>query len=79
MHKERWDYFIFLYEADRVGITSTGDDDFDELFRYAADSGHKGLPPGVEESTFEIYQQFKTDPQAFSADAEATVEVEAAQ
>jgi len=78
LHKERWDYPIFLYEADHVGITATGEDDWDELYRYSAGDGHKGLPPGVESTAFEIHQQFKADPHAFFADAEEVAQAEAA-
>ena len=66
-HKERWAYSIFLYEAQRVGITATGEDDFSELLP-ADEIGNKlGLPPDVSISALEMYRLFRDDPAAFAA------------
>lgn len=67
--KERFPYPIFLYEAEHVGITATGETDRvpNELvpneFRPGAD---------VELTTIDLYRRFRTDPKPFlSAGAHA--------
>ena len=59
--KERFPYPVFLYEAERVGITATGEDDLNELCRFPKDNP----PPGVDKTCFELYQEFKKNPKAF--------------
>lgn len=59
--KERFAYPIFLYDAERVGITATGDDDQNELCRYPKDN----LPPGVSLSCLEHYERFRSDPDSY--------------
>jgi len=61
--KERFPYPIFLYEADYVGITATGDTDRipNELF------SNEFQPADVEQTTLELYQRFKADPKPFLA------------
>jgi len=59
--KERFPYPVFLYEAERVGITATGEDDFNELCRFPKDNP----PPGVEITCLELYQEFKKNPKKF--------------
>lgn len=59
--KERFDYPIFLYEAEKVGITATGEPDANEL--YPNDSLPAGMNP--EETCLELYRRFQVDPQAF--------------
>ncbi|SDY22889.1 type I restriction enzyme M protein [Hymenobacter psychrophilus] len=61
--KQRLDYPVFLYEADRVGITATGEPDLNELYPNAAP-----LHPD-EPTALELYQQFQQDPAAFVASA----------
>ena len=57
--KQLFSYPIFLYEAEKVGITATGDDDTNEL-------GPKGtLPPEVEKSALEEYAEFRAKPNAY--------------
>jgi len=53
--KERWDYPVFMYEAEHVGITATGESDFNELYPNDA------LPPGVERSCLELYREFRNE------------------
>lgn len=57
--KERFPYPIFLYEAVKVGITATGDADQNELFP----NGNK--PPGDAKTCLELYQEFRSNPNAF--------------
>lgn len=59
--KERFPYPIFLYEAERVGITATGEDDLNELCRFPKDN----VPPGVEKTCFELYTEFLKNPKGF--------------
>jgi type I restriction enzyme M protein len=59
--KSRFPYPIFLYEADHVGITATGDTDRvpNELVP------NEFKPADVELTTLELYQRFKADPKPF--------------
>ena len=58
--KERFAYPVFLYAADKVGITSTGEADQNELFP------HPNQPPGTEGKTcLEVYRAFIQDPKPF--------------
>ncbi len=61
--KERFAYPVFLYDAEHVGITATGEQDTCELYP----SETLGLPPGVtaEETALEQYRRFRTDPRSF--------------
>ncbi len=68
--KQRLDYPVFLYEAERVGITATGEPDLNELYPNPTP-----LHP-AEPTALELYQQFVRDPAAFAAaqtEAEPTV------
>jgi type I restriction enzyme M protein len=60
--KERFGYPIFLYEAEKVGITATGEPDANELYP------NDRLPAGMnaEETCLETYQRFVKNPEAFS-------------
>lgn len=57
--KERFPYPIFLYEAEKVGITATGDADQNELIP------NDNLPSGVDKPCLEFYQEFRRDPKSF--------------
>jgi hypothetical protein len=59
--KQRFDYPIFLYEAEKVGITATGEPDANELYPNA------NMPDEMkpEDTCLELYRQFVADPQAF--------------
>ncbi len=56
--KERFNYSVFLYEAERVGITATGEPDTNELYPNA------GLPVGMKstETCLELYRRFRKNP-----------------
>jgi type I restriction enzyme M protein len=59
--KERFDYSIFLYEAEKVGITATGEPDANELYP------NDRLPAGLksEDTCLELYRRFRKDPKVF--------------
>ncbi len=57
--KERFPYPIFLYEAEKVGITATGDADQNKLFP------NDSIPAGVTKTCLELYQEFRRNPEAF--------------
>jgi len=57
--KERFSYPIFMYEAEKVGITATGEADYNEL------SPNDNIPPGLEKTCVELYQEFRNNPEIF--------------
>ncbi|MBI5805596.1 N-6 DNA methylase [candidate division TA06 bacterium] len=59
--KERFDYPIFLYEAEKVGITATGELDINELYPNA------NMPIGTkpENTCLELYWRFFRNPKVF--------------
>jgi len=59
--KKRFDYPIFLYEAEKVGITATGEPDVNELYANA------NMPTGMksEDTCLELYRRFLKDPGVF--------------
>ncbi len=61
--KSRFLYAVFLYEAEHVGITATGETDRvpNELF-----SGNH-IPEGMEKTTLELYREFRATPKFFLA------------
>jgi type I restriction enzyme M protein len=59
--KSRFDYPIFLFEAEKVGITATGEPDANEL--YPNDRMPAGMNP--EDTCLELYRRFRKDPGAF--------------
>jgi type I restriction enzyme M protein len=59
--KERFDYPIFLYEAEKVGITATGEPDANELYPNATMPA--GMKPG--ETCLELYRRFCKRPADF--------------
>lgn len=60
--KERFDYPIFLYEAEKVGITATGETDTNELYPNAR------MPDGMmpKETCLELFRQFLKKPKMFA-------------
>ena len=52
-------YPIFMYEADRVGITATGAADDNELFP------NPRVPQAVKKTALELYREFAKSPSAF--------------
>jgi len=57
--KERFSYPIFLYEAEKVGITATGDDDLNELYP------NDDVPQGIDKTCLELYSEFRSSPESF--------------
>ncbi|MFH1954228.1 MAG: N-6 DNA methylase [Pseudomonadota bacterium] len=57
--KERFPYPIFLYEAEKVGITATGEQDQNELVP------NDNQPPGITKTCLELYQEFRRNPEPF--------------
>jgi type I restriction enzyme M protein len=57
--KERFPYPIFLYEAEKVGITATGEQDQNELVP------NDNQPPGITKTCCELYQEFRRNPEPF--------------
>jgi type I restriction enzyme M protein len=58
--KERFDYPIFMYEAEKVGISVTGEDDQNELYPNA------NQPEEIEKTCLEWFREFLADPKAFA-------------
>ena len=58
--KERFDYPIFMYEAEKVGISSTGEEDQNELYP------NSNQPQEIEKTCVEWYREFLSDPEAFT-------------
>jgi len=54
--KERFDYPIFMYETEKVGISATGDEDQNELYPNA------NQPEGIEKTCLKWYQEFLLNP-----------------
>ncbi len=60
--KVRFDYPIFMYEAERVGITATGEEDQNELYP------NSNLPNDCEKTCLEWYREFQLNPNVFSSE-----------
>jgi len=63
--KERFPYPIFLYEAEKVGINATGEQDQNELVP------NDNQPPDITKTCLDLYQEFRHNPKPFFL-AEAT-------
>ena len=57
--KKNFDYPVFLYEAEKVGISATGEADLNELYP------NDRVPPGIEKTCLELYREFREDPAPF--------------
>jgi type I restriction enzyme M protein len=57
--KESFPYPIFLYEAEKVGIAATGEQDQNELVP------NDNQPPGNTKTCLELYQEFQHNPEPF--------------
>ena len=57
--KERFDYPIFMYEADKVGISAIGEEDENELYP------NPKQPNSCTKTCIEWYREFLADPQRF--------------
>lgn len=62
--KEGFDYPIFMYEAEKVGISATGEEDQNELYPNA------NQPASCEKTCLEWYQEFRLNPDSLREDAE---------
>ncbi len=62
--KGRFDYPIFMYEAEKVGISATGEEDQNELYLNA------NQPEGLEKTCLEWYREFLADPEGFLGEEE---------
>jgi type I restriction enzyme M protein len=63
--KERFDYPIFLYEAEKVGITATGEADRNELHP------NDNPPPDLAATCLDLYREFRRDPDRFFVNGSA--------
>ena len=61
--KSRFPYPVFLYEAEHVGITATGETDRVPNELVPGDC----KPEGMEQSTLELYREFQANPEPFLA------------
>ena len=57
--KQKLNYPVFFYDADKVGITATGDDDLNELYP------NKDKPNGIIKTALEHYRRFLRDPKSY--------------
>jgi type I restriction enzyme M protein len=62
--KKRFDYPIFMYEAEKVGISATGEEDQNELYP----NGNQ--PSNCDKTCLEWYRDFQANPSAFAATGE---------
>jgi type I restriction enzyme M protein len=58
--KARFDYPIFVYDAQSVGITATGEPDANELYP------NPNPPADSAKNCLDLYQEFRRDPAAFN-------------
>jgi len=58
--KTRFDYPIFMYETEKVGISATGEDDQNELYP------NPNQPTNIKKTCLEWYRDFVVDPNAFA-------------
>ncbi|MEX1098642.1 MAG: hypothetical protein WED34_21525 [Planctomycetales bacterium] len=65
--KERFDYPVFLYEAEKVGITATGEPDANELYP------NDRMPAGMtaDETCLALYRRFSKSPEGFALEDRA--------
>jgi type I restriction enzyme M protein len=57
--KERFDYPIFMYEAEKVGISATGEEDQNELYP------NTNQPEGIHKTCLEWFREYLQDPAEF--------------
>ncbi len=60
--KSRFPYPVFLYEAEHVGITATGETD--RVPNELVPSGYKS--EGIEKTVLELYREFRANPEVLS-------------
>ena len=61
--KSRFPYPVFLYEAEHVGITATGETDRVPNDLVPGDD----MPEGIEKAALELYREFRANPARFLA------------
>ena len=64
--KERFPYPIFLYNADKVGITATGEEDQNELYP------NSNQPSDCNVTCLELYHQFRSNSERFMLNLEGS-------
>lgn len=57
--KERFDYSVFMYEAEKVGISATGEEDQNELYPNA------NQPEGIVKTCLDWFRKYLIDPTEF--------------
>jgi len=57
--KQRFDYPVFLYEAEKVGITATGEQDENELYP------NPRVPQDLQKTALDRYRDFLRNPKPF--------------
>ena len=57
--KERFDYLIFMYEAEKVGISATGEEDQNEMYPNV------NQPEDCQKTCLELYREFLSNPSTF--------------
>lgn len=65
--KERFSYPIFLYNADKVGISATGEADQNELYP------NDNQPSDIETTCLELHQEFRTNAEKFLLSLEESI------
>jgi len=65
--KERFPYPIFLYNADKVGISATGEADQNELYP------NDNQPSDIETTCLELHQEFRTNAEKFLLSLEESI------
>jgi type I restriction enzyme M protein len=58
--KKQFDYPIFMYEAEKVGISATGEDAQNELYP------NLNQPQNIEKTCLEWYRDFLADSKLFA-------------
>jgi type I restriction enzyme M protein len=57
--KKEFSYPVFLYEAESVGITATGEDDANELYP------NNNQPTNITKTCLDLYREFLINPDVF--------------
>lgn len=60
--KKRFDYPIFMYESEKVGISATGEEDQNELYP------NTNQPSNCDKTCLEWYREFLADPSSFAVE-----------
>jgi type I restriction enzyme M protein len=57
--KQRFNYPIFFYEAEKVGISATGEEDLNELYP------NNKKPKNIDKTALEHYNKFLKNPKPY--------------